>query len=785
MGEDLHNLSSVLTKLAPALVGVPPGGGAWQKQKFPAGDPVVELVGDRASGKTALLDALYRGYHEQVPTARVDLAEPPYSAAHPEDRDRLDAVNASPVTHLLFKLSYELHKTHRNRIIEFHRLAPALLLITAWRPTPPREGDGPDSNGPDGGPSANGGDGGHGGDGNPTGNRGPAGSAPFGPPVWPAQLAEAEGALRGLLAGDEPPPAPGTDGGGPLDAWLSALTGVVGGLFPAVPGLQGILDAGVTSLRHRKAAEPQWQWWCSRLHHFDGDGVQRLFSLVQDFRAGGALRHAVESHLIAALLTDIDAGYGYWAAKNLHPPLLLLDNVDERLRTRFLDPFVREYGAYRQDTSVRGRKARGKAVLPVAFATSLGHGWRPASGALHPATDPAPWTRQALCPPHSWLLRLGIPPVTDAEIRRMLVGVPQPPALAPAIARLSGGRTGCALLVARAAVTRLRGPEALDLDALLSLPSPDTGQWLGERLLELLLPDARVRAQLRTLAPALDEAEAAALVPLLAPGSNAELRIRELGDSTLGLLHWNHQPWSRDAAHSEPLVTDRALRAVLLYELRAREPEERWSQIHTRLTTHYNPGGIRADDSHQHGPKYLHHALALGRLDSVVVRALHHRYRSDPPERWLRDLNLVAAAPPAFDGYPDAAPAAPTPPTPPTPPSAPSASSAPPACRACVEHDERQGAGAGHAAHTAIRALLATVWRLSGPLAASPDGHGHEDIGTVSRALQTLCTDYGNRSAPDGARNAFVDALARDGWPDALIDGVQAPDLPSREGSRR
>jgi hypothetical protein len=731
MGKDLHNLGTVLNELAPALLGVPPGGGAWQSRKFPAGEPVVELVGDRASGKTALIDALHEGYHALVPTARADLGELPYSAAHPADRDRLELVNASPVTHLLFRLSYELHRTHGNRTLAFPRLAPALLLLTAWRPEPP------------------------------PGNGHTDGDAPEGPPgsaVWPAQLAEAEGELRTLLgSGDSP--APERAGGGPLDVWLRALTGVVGGLLPGVPGLQGILDAGIETLRHRGAAQPQWQWWCGRLHHFDGDGVQRLFSLVQDFRAGGDLRRDVESHLIAALLTDIDAGYGYWASRNLHPPLLLLDNVDERLRSRFLDPFVHEYGAYRQGTSVPGRKPRGRTVLPVVFATSLGNGRHSAGGRLHPATDPAPWTNGELCPPRSWLLRLGIPRVTRAEIRQMLAGIPQPAALALVVERLSGGRTGCALLVSQA-VARLPKPADLDLGTLLSLPSPGTGQWLGERMLEMLLPDERVRAGLRTLSPALDPAAAEKLVPLVAPSAAPGLWIRELTDDTLGLAHWDHRPWPRAAHHGGPLVTDRALRAVLLHELREREAEERWAQVHTRLADHYNQGDVRAEDSHGHSPGHLHHALALGRLDTVVVRAMHHRYATLPPAQWLNDLNLVAAAPPARHGYAGTAPA--------------------PAsdCRDCREHPA--GPGAGRNVHMAIRNLLVTVWRLSGPPAEPPTGYVHKDVSTVGMALQTLCTDYGARLEGGDAPNAFVDALARDGWPGALIDGAQAPDLPVR-----
>lgn len=48
----------------------------------------------------------------------------------------------------------------------------------------------------------------------------------------------------------------------------------------------------------------------------------------------------------------------------------------------------------------------------------------------------------------------------------------------------------------------------------------------------------------------------------------------------------------------------------------------------------------------------------------------------------------------------------------------------------------------------------------------------------VRTALEALCDDYSNRPRRDRAYNAYVDAVADDGWIDALVSGVQAPDLP-------
>ncbi|MFJ6699352.1 hypothetical protein ACIQM4_25175 [Streptomyces sp. NPDC091272] len=753
MGNDLHNLNAVLDALAPAVIGLPPGGTAWQDTKFTAGAPVVEIVGDRASGKTALIDALYAGYHAAVPTARVDLAKAPYSATDPVDQDWLDVVNASPVTHLLFTLSYELHKTHGGRVIEFPRLAPALLVLTAWRPDAPAEAEPGEDESTGGAPT-----------------RARPGVPPSGLEVWPARLTAAEGALRRLLGTGTPPPEP--QQGGPLDVWLGALPGIVAGFVPGVPGLENILQAGITTLRERRPAAAEWEWWRERLAKVNGDGVQRLFSLVRDFRAGGALRTAVEAHLVAALLADIDGAYGFWARRNRHPPLLLLDNVDEVLRARFLDPLVREYGALR--TVAHGRRRRGGVMLPAVFVTSLGDGRFSHGKRLLPASDSEPWTKPELCPPTTWLLRLGVPRVTRPEIQRMLSGGGGPAGLSQVVERLSGGRTGCALLIARAAAewhSRVHQPERAGPGGLLDLPAPDAGELpLGARLLEMLLPDPRVRAELISLGPVLDEEAAARLVLPSAPGAIGALRVRELRDNTLALAHWDHRPWPpgmQGTVGPTPLVSDRALRALLLAALRTRPKEDArdtsypWDRVHSRLAHHYDAADLQAEDSVRHVPRHLHHALARGQLDTLVVRAMHHRYRRFPAAEWLRDLNLVAAAPQAREDQ-HAAPAGP-----------------PPVCPDC--QGDSAGLAVARAVHTAIRELLRTVWRLSDPLAQPPTGYKHPDADAVGRALTTLCTYYEIhhvRPVATSLPNAFVDALARDGWQHALITGVQAPDLP-------
>lgn len=709
MRSSLYNLSRVVETLAPALIGMPPGGGPWVERKFPAGDPVVEVVGGRATGKTALIRALYEGYHAFVPTACVDLAEAPYSAVDHGDRDRLDTANASPVTNLLFTVSHQLgyERDGSSRTVAFPRLSPALLVLTAWRP-----------------------------------------EAPDGEEVWPAQLVTAEEELRSLLAQPNPAPQARQD---VIGRWLKALGGVAAGLLPGVPGLQEVLSAATESLLAREGDGGRWTWWRSRLDHLDGDAVQRLFALVRKFRRRGLDRAEVEAHLIAALLADINGAYGYWARKTQHPSLILLDNVDQALRERFLDPLVAQYAQATGEWSGRGR-----VMLPIVFATSLGNGSDPG---LAPTTDAAHWTVPERCPPRSWLLRLGVPRVTDGEIRAMLGDTACPPALPTVIGRLSGGRTGDALLLARAARRRLGEPEPFVLDRLLSLPSPDSPSRVGARLLERSLPDDAVREEVIRVAPALDSKAAERLLraaPSVLPGETPDLRVRGLLDSTLKRPHWNHRPWPPERYEDTPLVTDRALRALLLHELRAGADEGRWSGIHAALAAHYNAGDVRLYDSEQHEPRYLHHALAQGRIDTLVVRAMHHRYLRRTPAEWLSDLNLAAAAPPAWAGF--------APEDPPHPAGL-------PACSSC-------GTDADKRVHAAIRRLLATVWRLSAPLSAVPPGHRDTDMVHVRTTLEVLCADYGNSPRPQRAYNAYVDAIADGGWIDALVNGVQAPDLP-------
>ncbi|MGP3953159.1 hypothetical protein [Streptomyces sp. 7N604] len=736
----VHNLDAVVERLVPPMLHMPLGGGDWQASAFHDGDPVVEIIGGRATGKSALLKVLRTGYRTLVPTAFVELAGSPYSADSPEDRERLDAVNASPVTNILFTLSHELANIpakYKPRL-RFSRLSPALMVIAAWRPDA------------QGGPQGQG-----------------QGQGP-GPVVPPAELVEAESELRELL---DQHPAPAAARDAAIHRWGKAVNGVVGGLLPQVPGLAGVLDAALETLLGRRGSTPL-DWWRDRLGR--DDPVKGLFGLVRQFRRRGAGRTEVESHLIGALLADIDDAYGTWARQTTHPPLILLDDVDDDLGKRFLAPFVEQYAQLKQR-----RRWVGRPLRPVVIATSRGRGTDAGHGSeLTPATRTEPWTKPELRPPATWLLRLRIPSLTADEIRPMLDGHDYPAALPEIIARLSGGRTGNALLLAEASRQRLcaHGPfDCLDLlDLPLAAPDGLAGEAeeagherpVAELLLEQLLPDATVRNQLLDLAPALDEDAAASLahrLPSRPDGWSAALHVRHLVDNALSRKLWNHHPWpTSDGA--TPLITDRGMRAVLLHVLREDGDGQRWSLGHRRLANHYNGRDLPAD-SVGHSPHHLHHALALGQLDTLVVRALHHHYLEAEPRAWLRTVNFLAAAPRPRGGFPPYQPhrahsAAP---------------GEPPPCPGCTDGDPR-------GVHSAIRQVLGVTWRLSDPSAERPSGYRDPALRRLETGLMTLNSDYEERSRRDARRsdvhNAYVDALATGGWIDALLAGTQAPELP-------
>ena len=747
----LFNLSHLHTSLASGLVGLSPDDEAWVESPFPAGDPVVELVGDRASGKTALLTTLHEEYRNLVPTVYADLAGEPFTAPDEAARDRLDTHYASPVTNILYVLTHRLNeqklrKQERDKqALRFERASTALYVVSAWRRSEDEEMD----------------------------------------DLAPEQLAEAETELASRLTQLQERQVPENDDRvqAAVNAWLTAGGAVLSGLVP-VPGVGDILVAAQQTLRAWSAGKggDGQAWWGSRLPGLDPP-IRKLFDLAQQFRSEGARRKEAEGHLIAAFLADIDASYGWWRRKTRHPPLILLDNLDDALRERWLRPFTEQFAGLRRQRAVQGRVMR-----PAVLTTSLGAGQ---ASPLVPATHPAPWSLPQRVPPASWLLRLGIPQVTPDEIDGMLrrpdaagreSGVADRAVmeeLVTVIGRLSGGRTGSALLLTGAATDWLDSGEPAHglTERLLGLPAPEDDGSAGapsgpaptvaERLLEHLLPDPGQRAQALRTAPVLDEAAAVQLDPRPAAvrgDGGAASAVRNLLTLTLQRDHWHHRPWRRELGGG-PLITDRALRAVLLHQLRNRIGGESWELIHRRLLAHYGTAGAELDPLEglavsQHAFR-LHHALAQGDLDTVVVPALHQLYARRPPAQVLAEINVVAAAPEGPAAPPETGPDTGTP-------------GLLPACPDCADQDT-------HQVHKALRNLVASVWRLSSPLAARP-ARSHPDVSLMRTQLGVLAADFS--STPEHARVVNSYAHAIDGWENALVRGAQAPDLPVQDGGR-
>ncbi|MFH8981135.1 hypothetical protein [Streptomyces varsoviensis] len=729
MVRSLYGLDVLLDDLVPCLVGRERGG-AIRVCAYREGNPVVELVGGRDTGKTALLDALFAAYKDQAPLARADFADSKYgepglvAGVHDEE-----APNASPVTNLLYLVSHKLGLKAGafHRPVRFPRLHLGLLVVTAWRP----DGEG----------------------------------------IGPPGLLRAQEELLRIVTEDRPDPRRRRAA---LRQWVDAVISNLGTLVPVFPGIDAVIAATLQSARDQLLTRPDrgaLRWWGEHLPYFQGDGLQRLFASVWDFRRYGERRREAESLLVEAFLDDIAEHYGVVRKWNRAPrPLLLLDNGHTPAGRRFLDLLCERYG-----------QGAGGSERPAVVVTALG------DGRAHP--PPQPDIRDL---PREWpKISLGIPAVTGSAIRAMLNATPDYPAELPhLVERYSGGRTGSARLLADEAVRLRRSGERPDAARLLDAAAP--------RLLESLLPDAEARAALTFLAAARDRAAALRLWAAFHPDGDAAARVEQAMD---------HLATAR-------LQDDRAVRALLLHQL-AGDP--RWFRVHLNLRAGYNPGGL-AEYAPGHCDTYLHHTLALRRVEPVA-HAMHRRFADTPPARWLASANLICAAPhwrgelgpeargrgpgpdrsPSYPPSPEppealGRPPEPPPPGPPSsdppssdpsspgplpsdpPPSDPSSSGPPlpdpsprpPACAACPP-----GEGPDDL-HWAIRRLLTTVWRLSDPLSYAPRP---EDIGTVRAELERL--HQAKRSEDTTYRQAAQM------WAAGLEGQVRAPDLriPEGEGS--
>ncbi|MEV6108074.1 hypothetical protein AB0M28_25705 [Streptomyces sp. NPDC051940] len=626
--------------------------------------PVVEAVAGRDRGRTALLDGVFEDYNGRLPLARADLGAPdlgvPGLAPLPED----GLPGASALTHLLYVLEYRLTQKCEHQIKRLPRLAVGLLVVSVWQP-PPEEGMFPD---------------------------------PYAP-VRPAALRRAEHDLWQLLA------AAGDTNvrrrRALLKTWLDALADGLAGGFVPLPGLgaalQATLRTAAQELLRERPEKGVVQWWREALPQHTGDGVDRLFALAMGFRTGGAGRTAAEDALVAALLADIDDDYSRFDRANRRPrPLLLLDNAHAPLGRRFTGLLKDAYRAGREPTR------------PAVLATVLGEG--------------------ADCVPLADLnglrfdgaaaeLRLALPPVADADIQ-WLLGPGGPAGELPrVIARLSGGRQGCAAVLAAEARQLHQARQSVPLDELLDAALP--------RMLDKLVPEPTLRARLVLLSAARGERARRALWQQRHPDDPAHVVVVREADEWLELVG---------------LKDDRAFTALLGEELRRTSRDGEWSGIQLRQRHLYDP---HLDDPYagEHSPDYLFHTLALGH-PGPLAHALHRRLDGTPAREWLILLNFLCSAPhPRRDTPPEGEP---------------------PPCPACP-----RGAPVPPE-HHAIRRLVAAVWRHSDPLAPPPGAEERRLIATDLIELYRVRQD-----------NAYFQA-SRD-WPGALAAGVQAPDLPVQE----
>ncbi|TDC20478.1 hypothetical protein E1265_22095 [Streptomyces sp. 8K308] len=478
---------------------------------------------------------------------------------------------------------------------------------------------------------------------------------------------------------------------------------------------------------------------------------------MRDFRRLDASRQSAEELLVAALLHDVADHYGFLRRRNQTPaPLILLDNTHTADGRHFVRVLLRAWDTLPQ-----------WAVRPVVVLT------RPAidTGGLGMADIAArtPWLPAERGAPERWLLPVELDAVRSEDIMRMLGSADYPPHLPRLIARFSGGRAGCARLLADAAVERLSSGDPWQPRGLLALPpagdAPDLPATVGEQVLDRLLPDRRLREDLTRLAIALDDEAARRLWALVGADERPDADPRHPTSGRLRAVrgeldgaHWRREPWQWPAGQDQPggpgrgnvpLVGDRALRALLLCRLAATADEEHWARLHRRLRSGYNrddlpPRAVR------HSVPYLHHTLALGELDAVE-RALHHQFASTAPEAWLAAVNVVCAAP-----HPPAGPRGVT-----------GRSDDCPVCAARGPGDEDP-----LPAHRAISRLVHAVWRLSDPLTSAGTD---DDIDRVESALLTL---YEHNDERDVLLAAWRE------WPARLRDGAQAPDLPIPRGYR-
>ncbi|MEV0096474.1 hypothetical protein [Streptomyces sp. NPDC050738] len=593
MDRELLGREAVLEGLAPRLVGLPAGGFQQVKTEHAEDLPVVVLTGGRGTGKTVLLKQLRTHYRGRIPVALIDCAHRDF-AGLPTGDPR--APYWSPVTEALSVLGEQLGPAVRGAgHVTFPRLAAGLVAIasTGWDP-------------------------------NNT------------------QHIRDEALRLGMLV----------ESGSRLRSAGRGWVVKIGAKFAALgagapPGLDVIVESTVESLLEdlfdrgqRHAAN-----FYGEYPGAGGNAKRGLNLLALQFHRerDADARTLAERHLVGALRADLMAAYaGMGKLRRVGRPLVLLDNVQEPLGRRLLEPVLRDRAEGRHDQTVivaafRGydhpalRAARRCTLPRVTHSTAWNRGPEVASGAL----------------------AVELTGLEPEHVRQMLdaqdPGLRTPPQLARGIHRLTEGRPlGVALLtraagqavdprIARAAPVPHpsqahaptlpgSGPVALTPGALLGLSvalREDTpGRETAAELLESFVHAARLD-RLTVLAAAHDTADAEFLAAARLDhdgGAAGVLPMRDL----LAEEYWGASP--------DHFVGDPFLRTLLLHRLNT--DQVRWRDVQQTMSDHYPEGH----------PRRLHHELALGQTTFAVAR-LRDTFRTADCAAWLRELRFIASAP--------------------------------------------------------------------------------------------------------------------------------------------
>ncbi|MFJ7906876.1 hypothetical protein [Kitasatospora sp. NPDC096204] len=684
----LYGQEAVLDGLVPQLVGLDRTTNRRPHHRRAA--PVVHLVGPRGSGKTTLLDDLQNSYRNRVPLVRADLAKEDFGF---EGLGRLpgdDLPNASHLTSLLYLISHHLQLAVPGSwtTLKFRRLSLGLLVVTTWPASTPAD------------------------------------------PNEPADLRNLRQQLdrfRTVITADSVDRKRRNDLLRQLFDALLPLISTVTAMPPGADALaQTVLTTARDALLSPRGDRGALNWWKKRLGDYQGDAVQKLYWFGQTFQQQDHRRNEIEALLTAALIADIDDSHDFKRRLNDTPrPLVLLDNLDALPDDRLIAPLRDAFAHLDADRP---------GTHPVFVVTTQG-----SARGLPPLTrDPVP--------DGTWMT-MGLPPVRQREIRAMLGTSLYPAELPLLVDRLSGGRaaTACTLLDAfdrvRPAGGRTGGAGSTRaLTDQLRSPS-DVGTLAGllRGLVDQFLPDPTLRARVRLLSAALDRGEAVALLTSYRRESDPVDRLEEVQAHLTG-IHADPYHWP-SYGPGTPFLADRALRTLLLQELRAETTWAGWEQMRRLLRDRYpspTDGTLRAVEAEA---KYLHHTLALGQV-AEVANALHRRFLADRPADWLTLLNVACSAP--------------------QPPDAQTAPATPP-CPTCTAP---RAAADSPTVHLAITRLLTALWQQSSPLAATDEDHVNE----IAAHLRTL------RAESNDPELSLL--RARDHWPVRLRQGTQAPDLP-------